>query len=42
METIPLAVAKAAMATGVAKKQITDWEAYKRELKARYEAEKDE
>lgn len=29
---IPVAVAKAAMETGVATKPITDWEAYKKEL----------
>jgi malate dehydrogenase (oxaloacetate-decarboxylating)(NADP+) len=32
MTTIPVAVAKAAMETGVATKPITDWDAYKREL----------
>jgi malate dehydrogenase (oxaloacetate-decarboxylating)(NADP+) len=33
--TIPPAVAKAAMDTGVANIQITDWDAYKRQLVAR-------
>jgi len=37
MTTIPVAVAKAAMETGVATKPITDWDAYKRELQARYD-----
>jgi malate dehydrogenase (oxaloacetate-decarboxylating)(NADP+) len=32
---VPPAVAKAAIATGVAKKTITDWEAYEEELRAR-------
>lgn len=32
---IPIAVAKAAVATGVARKPIEDWEAYRRELAAR-------
>jgi len=32
LETIPIAVAKAAVATGVATKPISDWDAYKREL----------
>lgn len=32
---IPIAVAKAAVETGVARKPITDWEAYRRELAAR-------
>ncbi len=35
ISTIPIAVAKAAMKTGVARKPITDFEAYKRELTAR-------
>ena len=42
MTTIPLAVAKAAMRTGVATKQITDWNAYKAELQARWEEEQKE
>ncbi len=33
--TIPVAVAKAAIETGVARKEITDWEAYKNELAGR-------
>jgi len=33
--TIPVAVAKAAIKSGVAKKKITDWEAYKAELAGR-------
>lgn len=33
--TVPVAVAKAAMKTGVARKPITDFESYKRELSAR-------
>ncbi len=33
--TIPLAVAKAAVETGVARKPITDWDEYKKQLKAR-------
>ncbi len=32
IERVPAAIAKAAMKTGVARKQITDWEAYKEEL----------
>jgi malate dehydrogenase (oxaloacetate-decarboxylating)(NADP+) len=32
---VPVAVAKAAVATGVARKPITDWEAYTRQLQAR-------
>lgn len=35
IHTIPVAVAKAAVETGVAKKPITDWKAYKNQLKAR-------
>ncbi len=35
ISTIPVAVAKAAIETGVARKKITDWEGYKRELAAR-------
>lgn len=35
ISTIPVAVAKAAIETGVARKKITDWDAYKRELAAR-------
>ena len=35
ISTIPVAVAKAAVKTGVAKKNITDWDSYKRELAAR-------
>ena len=34
---IPVAVAKAAMETGVATKPILDWEAYKKELQERYD-----
>ncbi len=34
---IPVAVAKAAMETGVATNPITDWEAYKKELQGRYD-----
>lgn len=37
--TIPPLVAKTAMETGVARKQITDFDAYKRELLAIYERE---
>ena len=33
--TVPVAVAKAAVATGVAQKEITDWQAYEDELAAR-------
>jgi malate dehydrogenase (oxaloacetate-decarboxylating)(NADP+) len=33
--TIPLAVAKAAVETGVARKPITNWDAYKKQLQAR-------
>ena len=35
IHVIPVAVAKAAVETGVAKKPITDWKAYKNQLKAR-------
>lgn len=35
LETVAPAVAKAAMESGVARKNITDWEAYKAELRAR-------
>jgi malate dehydrogenase (oxaloacetate-decarboxylating)(NADP+) len=35
ISTIPVAVAKAAIATGVAKKKITDWEEYKMRLAGR-------
>ena len=35
ISTVPVAVAKAAIETGVARKKITDWEAYERELAAR-------
>jgi malate dehydrogenase (oxaloacetate-decarboxylating)(NADP+) len=35
MTTVPVAVAKAAMKTGVARKPITDFDAYKKELAAR-------
>ncbi|MDX1950038.1 MAG: NADP-dependent malic enzyme [Rickettsiales bacterium] len=35
ISTIPVAVAKAAIKTGVARKKITDWEGYKRELAGR-------
>jgi len=35
ISTIPVAVAKAAIATGVARTKIKDWEGYKRELAAR-------
>lgn len=35
IETIPVAVAKAAMDSGVARKQISDLDAYRRELRAR-------
>lgn len=35
ISTIPVAVAKAAVETGVARKPIKDWDAYKRELQAR-------
>ncbi len=35
ISNIPVAVAKAAIETGVARKIITDWDAYKRELAAR-------
>lgn len=37
--TIPIAVAKAAMETGVATKPIEDWDAYKIELQARVDEE---
>lgn len=35
ISTVPLAVAKAAVETGVARKPIKDWDAYERELQAR-------
>ena len=35
LSTIPIEVAKAAMDSGVARKPITDWDAYKFELKSR-------
>jgi len=35
IERVPIAIAKAAINSGVARKQITDWEAYKEELLAR-------
>ena len=35
ISTVPVAVAKAAVKTGVARKKITDWHAYERELSAR-------
>ena len=35
IHVVPMAVAKAAVATGVARKPIKDWDAYKRELQAR-------
>jgi malate dehydrogenase (oxaloacetate-decarboxylating)(NADP+) len=35
IEFIPAAVAKAAIDSGVAKIHITDWEAYKKQVKAR-------
>ena len=35
IHVVPMAVAKAAVETGVARKPITDWDAYKRELQAR-------
>lgn len=37
MTTLPVAVAKAAMATGVARKEITDWDAYTAKLQAMYD-----
>lgn len=39
IERIPMAVAKAAMETGVATKPIQDWEVYRKELLARYHEE---
>lgn len=42
MTTLPLAVAKAAMKTGVARKEITDWDAYKARLQQMYEDEQKE
>ncbi len=35
IERVPIAIAKAAIKSGVARKQITDWEAYKEELLTR-------
>lgn len=35
LSTIPVEVAKAAMESGVARKEITDWDEYKFELKSR-------
>ncbi len=35
ISVVPLAVAKAAVETGVARKPITDWDAYKKQLQAR-------
>ncbi len=35
ISVVPLAVAKAAVASGVARKPITDWDAYKKQLQAR-------
>ncbi len=35
ISVVPVAVAKAAVATGVARKPITDWDAYKKQLQAR-------
>jgi len=42
MTTLPLAVAKAAMETGVARKKITDWDAYKAHLHQLWLNEQDE
>jgi malic enzyme len=42
METIPVAVAKAAMETGVATVQITDFDAYKKRLREMYNKEQSE
>jgi len=42
MTTVPLAVAKAAMATGVAKREIHDWDAYKARLHQMYLDEQEE
>ena len=40
MENVSAAVAKAAIESGVARKTITDWDAYKAELRARMENQK--
>lgn len=42
MTTVPIAVAKAAMKTGVARKKIEDWDAYKERLNQMYLEEQKE